>query len=59
MVNRDKAVVGLGGDLEKNDLVAAVGMGCEYDGCKCVVPLLCVVINDGFERKGLVSINFG
>ena len=31
--------------------MAAVGVGCEYDECKCVVPLLCVIINDGFERK--------
>ena len=34
-------------------------VGCDYDGCKCVVLLIFGGINDGFERKGLVSINFG
>ena len=32
MVNRDKGMVGVGGDLEKNDLVVGVGVGCEYEG---------------------------
>ena len=38
--------------------MAAVGMGCEYDECKCVVPLLCVMINDGFETMNLFYGNF-
>ena len=59
MVERAKAVVGAGGDLEKNDLVAAVGMGCEYEESVYAVPLLCVMISDGFEKEDLFGINFG
>ena len=39
--------------------MAAVGMGCKYEECKCVVPLLCVMISDGFEKEDLFCSNFG
>ena len=34
--------------------MAAVGVGCEYDGCKCVVLLIFGGINDGFEKEGFI-----
>ena len=58
IVERIKAVVGLGGYLENRDLVAAVGMGCEYEECKCVVLSFFGGISDGFETMNLFGINF-
>ena len=39
--------------------MAAVGMGCEYEECKCVVLSFFDGINDGFEKVYLFGSNFG
>ena len=38
--------------------MAAVGVGCKYEESVYVVPLLCVIINDGFEKEDLFCSNF-
>ena len=39
--------------------MAVVGVGCEYEECKCVVLSFFGGISDGFEMMNLFGINFG